>query len=97
MEAVSETIGIGEAARALGISIDTLRYYERAGLLDGILRTEGNQRRYDEAALTAVNFIKGCGALALDDSVRRAIWKTQSLQLRGAKHEAGSIEIDFTP
>ena len=56
--------------------------------------------RIDYAAggkITAVNFIKGCGALALDDSVRRAIWKTQSLQLRGAKHDAGSIEIDFTP
>lgn len=57
MEAVSETLGIGDAARVLGTSIDTLRYYERAGLLDGILRTEGNQRRYDEAALTTVNFI----------------------------------------
>jgi DNA-binding transcriptional MerR regulator len=57
MEAVRETVGIGEAARALGLSVDTLRYYERAGLLDGVLRTEGNQRRYDDEALTAVNFI----------------------------------------
>lgn len=47
--------------------------------------------------IMAVNFIRGCGALALDDSVRRAIWKTQSLPLRSAKHEAGRIEIDFTP
>jgi len=47
--------------------------------------------------IMAVNFLKGCGALALDDSVRRAIWKTQILPLRSAKHEAGSIEIDFTP
>jgi outer membrane biosynthesis protein TonB len=47
--------------------------------------------------IMAVNFLKGCGALALDDSVKRAIWKTQSLSLRSAKREAGSIEIDFTP
>lgn len=47
--------------------------------------------------IMAVNFLKGCGTLALDDSVRRAIWKTQSLQLRSARLEAGSIEIDFTP
>lgn len=56
--------------------------------------------RIDYAAggkIMAVNFIKGCGALALDDSVRRAIWKTQSLSLRSAKQQAGSIEIDFTP
>lgn len=57
MEAERETVGIGEAARMLGLSIDTLRYYERAGLLDSVLRTEGNQRRYDETALMAVNFL----------------------------------------
>lgn len=57
MEAVVETVGIGEAARMIGLSVDTLRYYERAGLLDSVLRTEGNQRRYGEAALTTVNFI----------------------------------------
>ena len=57
MEAVKESVSIGEAARLLGLSIDTLRYYERAGLLDGIVRTEGNQRRYSEDALTLVNFI----------------------------------------
>lgn len=47
--------------------------------------------------ITAVNFLKGCGALALDDSVKRAIWKTQTLPLQNAKSKAGSIEIDFTP
>lgn len=47
--------------------------------------------------ITAVNFLKGCGVLALDDSIKRAIWKTQSLPLQNARHEAGSIEIDFTP
>ncbi len=47
--------------------------------------------------ITAVHFLQGCGGLALDDSVKRAIWKTQSLPLLGAKREAGSLEIDFTP
>lgn len=35
-----------EMARECGISVDTLRYYEREGLLTGIERTEGGQRRY---------------------------------------------------
>ncbi|PTU32857.1 TonB C-terminal domain-containing protein [Stenotrophobium rhamnosiphilum] len=47
--------------------------------------------------ITAVHFLQGCGGLALDDSVKRAIWKTQSLPLLGAKRESGSLEIDFTP
>ncbi|MDQ1288771.1 MAG: hypothetical protein QG622_2337 [Actinomycetota bacterium] len=35
-----------EMARACGVSLDTLRYYEREGLLTGIGRTDGGQRRY---------------------------------------------------
>jgi hypothetical protein len=33
----------------------------------------------------------------LDDSVKRAIWKTQPLPLIRSKREAGSFEFDFTP
>jgi membrane protein involved in colicin uptake len=47
--------------------------------------------------IVAVRFLQGCGSLELDDSVKRAIWKTQPLPLLGAKNEAGSLEIDFTP
>jgi hypothetical protein len=56
--------------------------------------------RIDYAAggmITAVHFLQDCGGLALDDSVKRAIWKTQPLPLMSAKREAGSLEIDFTP
>ena len=56
--------------------------------------------RIDYAAggmITAVRYLQGCGSLVLDDSVKRAIWKTQSLPLLRAKEKAGSLEIDFTP
>jgi DNA-binding transcriptional MerR regulator len=35
-----------EMAEACEVTIDTLRYYEREGLLDQILRTDGGQRRF---------------------------------------------------
>lgn len=47
--------------------------------------------------IVALRFLQGCGTLALDDSVKRAIWKTQILSLQNAKREAGSLDIDFTP
>ena len=47
--------------------------------------------------ITAVRFLQGCGNPMLDDSVKRAIWKTQPLPLLHAKEAAGSLEIDFTP
>lgn len=66
----------------------------------GIKQTFRCRLRIDYAIggkIMAVDFLKGCGALALDDSVKRAIWKTQFLPLNSAKREAGSLEIDFTP
>ncbi len=36
------------AAQRTGFSLDTLRYYERIGLLDGIDRTSGGQRIFTD-------------------------------------------------
>jgi DNA-binding transcriptional MerR regulator len=36
----------GEVAEKTGFSLDTLRYYERIGLLDDVRRTPGGQRVY---------------------------------------------------
>jgi DNA-binding transcriptional MerR regulator len=53
--AVSMTIS--EAAEASGLTAHTLRYYERAGLLDPVGREAGGRRRYDEADLTRIGFL----------------------------------------
>jgi DNA-binding transcriptional MerR regulator len=37
----------GEAAQRAGVSVETLRYYERRGLLPEPERTSGGHRRYD--------------------------------------------------
>ena len=42
------TLEPAEAARATGLSLDTLRYYEREGLIGPIERSAGGQRRYRE-------------------------------------------------
>jgi DNA-binding transcriptional MerR regulator len=38
----------GQVAEKTGFSIDTLRYYERIGLLDGVTRTRGGRRQYGD-------------------------------------------------
>jgi DNA-binding transcriptional MerR regulator len=38
----------GEVAQRTGLSLDTLRYYERIGLLDDIDRTSGGRRQYSD-------------------------------------------------
>ncbi|MDN3353151.1 MerR family transcriptional regulator [Actinomadura sp. DC4] len=41
----------GEAVRRTGLSLDTLRYYERIGLLDRIERDQSGHRRFEERDL----------------------------------------------
>src|SRR5881628_561927 len=52
------TLRIGELAHASGLKPDTLRYYERLGLLAAAQRTAGNFRAYDAATLDRLRFIK---------------------------------------
>ena len=42
------TLSPGQAAEQSGFSLDTLRYYERIGLLDGISRAPSGHRRFGD-------------------------------------------------
>src|SRR5690242_5338912 len=46
-----------EAAAATGLSLDTLRYYEREGLIGPIERGAGGRRRYDEDDLAWIGIV----------------------------------------
>jgi len=49
---------IGELSARSGIPIETIRYYERIGLLPPPNRTASGYRQYDETALKQLRFIK---------------------------------------
>lgn len=49
---------IGEIAAACGVSVDTVRHYERRGLLPAAARTEANQRVFPAQAITRVVLIR---------------------------------------
>jgi DNA-binding transcriptional MerR regulator len=49
---------IGEASEATGVSADTLRYYERVGILPPIRRVGGGSRRYGADDLGWVVFVR---------------------------------------
>jgi len=49
---------IAEVSEKYGLSADTLRYYERVGLIPPVNRNEGGIRDYDELDLRRVDFIK---------------------------------------
>jgi DNA-binding transcriptional MerR regulator len=49
---------IAEVSERYGISSDTLRYYERIGLIPNVNRNEIGIRDYNETDLKRVDFIK---------------------------------------
>jgi DNA-binding transcriptional MerR regulator len=56
---------VGQLASRAGVRADTVRYYERAGLLPRPLRTGGDHRRYGAADVDRLLFIKGAKRLGL--------------------------------
>lgn len=51
------TYAIAEAAHRSGLSIDTLRYYERIQLIDPPRRDSGGRRAYSDDDLTWLEFL----------------------------------------
>ncbi len=60
---------IGQLAAATDTPVETIRYYERAGLLPAAPRTGGNYRDYAASHVQRLSFIRHCRALdmALDE------------------------------
>lgn len=49
---------IGDLARSTGVKIETIRYYEKIGLLAKPARTSGNYRAYGPEHLNRLSFIR---------------------------------------
>jgi len=63
---------IGELSRTSGCDVETIRYYEREGLLDAPRREANGYRRYDDGHLVQLNFVRHCRSLGMGLSdVRR--------------------------
>ena len=54
---------IGELAAQAGVHVETIRYYQRLGLVPQPARRHGSVRRYDAQAIERLRFIKRAQAL----------------------------------
>lgn len=69
---------IAEVSQRFGISLDTLRYYERIGLLPPVKRNGSGIREYDEQDLRWIDFIQCMKRAGLPlDSLREYVQLVQ--------------------
>ena len=65
---------IGDLARQAGVDVQTVRYYEREGLLDAPARTASGYRAYGPQHLERLNFVRHCRSLDMPlAEIRRLI------------------------
>lgn len=65
MTVTTTGLRVAELAEAVGVRPDTIRYYERAGLLAPPPRTPAGYRHYPVEAIDRLRFIQGCQRLGL--------------------------------
>ena len=98
---MNEKLTIGSLAQSAGVNVETVRYYQRRGLLDEPAKPPGGHRRYAPAAATRVRFIKRAqhlgftleevkGLLRLEDG--QSCRETRLL----AEHKLALIEVRIT-
>ena len=90
-----DSIGIGALAKRAGVGIDTVRYYERAGLLAPRSRLSSGYRRYSELELARLRFIRRAQALGFTlKEVRELLSLSAQRDVARVKRTAQAKVID---
>jgi len=83
---MNQPLRIGQVADLAGVNIQTLRYYERRGLLDPPQRRPSGQREYPEQTVALVRVVKAAQRLGF------TLAEIQDL-LQVSAHRAGPSEL----
>jgi MerR family transcriptional regulator, mercuric resistance operon regulatory protein len=88
MESILENLTIGAFAKAAGVNVETIRFYQRKGLLLEPDRPYGSIRRYGAADVARVKFVKSAQRLgfSLDEIA-------ELLELEDGSHCSEAAEL----
>ena len=77
---------IGALAKAAEVHVETVRYYQRRGLLDQPKRQPGRVRRYDEGAVKRLRFVRRAQELGFTlEEVKNLVRLGETPNCRGAR------------
>jgi MerR family transcriptional regulator, copper efflux regulator len=82
-------LGIGQLAKRARVAVDTVRYYERNQLLSPAGRLASGYRRYGEAELKRLRFIRRAKALGFTlEDIRSLLSLSEQRNVAKVKHAA---------
>ncbi|GAC1417246.1 MAG: helix-turn-helix domain-containing protein [Acidobacteriaceae bacterium] len=73
-----DDFSIGALAKAVGVKVVTIRYYEQIGLLPSPARTDGNYRSYKLADAEKLRFVRRCRELGFSLEQIRELFRLSS-------------------
>lgn len=73
-----DQFSIGTLAKAVGVKVVTIRYYEQIGILPSPERTEGNYRSYNREHVERLRFIRRCRELGFPLEQIRDLFRLSS-------------------
>lgn len=80
---------IGELAKSTGTAVETIRYYEKIGLMPRVARTEGNYRSYGSQEVERLGFIRRARDLGF------GIDQVRALLSLADERDRDCAEVDF--
>lgn len=80
---------IGELSRNTGFQVETLRYYEKQGLLQPVSRTDSGYREYDNESLKQLRFIKQAKSVGFS---LKEIGELLTLRVERDQHSCGDVK-----
>ncbi|HET8774645.1 MAG TPA: MerR family DNA-binding protein [Thermoanaerobaculia bacterium] len=74
----AELLRVGDVASKAGVSVDTVRHYERKGVLQNVFRDGSGYRRYPEDAVRRVRVIRRAISLGFSLDELSAIFRERA-------------------
>lgn len=80
-------IAIGKASKISGVNIETIRYYEREGIVETPGRTASGRRTYSKPEVANLRFVKRCRDLGFSLADIRVLLRL------GGEHNGNCAEV----
>lgn len=86
---------IGDLAKKSNVTVDTLRYYEKIGLLNGVKRSSSGYRSYDQSNVEQVRFIRNAqhSGFSLDEISQLLSLRTAPTDAKPKVRELAEIKV----